>query len=271
MKVFAIRDEEEYGSKDLAYLIYYEADKRFYIELPEDADPWETPLLLSSFVKRGEKTVNAYWSKVWVQQRIVPTDRQNLGQVLKENGLYEYDEFELLMLADGRCAQDSYYLVPIEEAVVMQRFHDRYEKRVEDVIPLKYNGLLVFFRNGEVKRCDIDKMKKEDRFFKPILSSEAIFQRAAIQTGGYGVAWGENAVISDSDLYEKGIEIPLSLEDFISFLSNRVVSTAEAAELLECSRQNINDLVARDKLHPVKTEQKNKFFLKSEIMQRLWK
>lgn len=271
MKVFAIRDEEEYGSKDLAYLIYYEADKRFYIELPEDADPWETPLLLSSFVKKGEKTVNAYWSKVWVQQRIVPTDRQNLGQVLKENGLYEYDEFELLMLADGRCAQDSYYLVPIEEAVVMQRFHDRYEKRVEDVIPLKHNGLLVFFRNGEVKRCDIDKIKKEDRFFKPILSSEAIFQRAAIQTGGYGVVWGENTVISDLDLYEKGIEIPLSLEDFISFLSNRVVSTAEAAELLDCSRQNINDLVARDKLHPVKTEQKNKFFLKSEIMQRLWK
>jgi hypothetical protein len=57
MKVFAIRDEEEYSNKDLAYLIYYEADKRFYIELPDDADPWETPLLLASFAKKGYKTI----------------------------------------------------------------------------------------------------------------------------------------------------------------------------------------------------------------------
>lgn len=271
MRVFAIRDEEEYGSKDLAYLIYYEADKRFYIELPEEADPWETPLLLSSFIKKGEKTINAYWSKLWVRQRIIPTDRQNLGQVLKENGLVEYDEFELLMLAKGRCAQDSYYLEPVDEAILSKRFYDRYEKKIEDVIPLENNGLLVFFRNGDVKRCNIDEMRKEDRFFKPILSSKSIFQRVSIQTGGYGVSWGENAAIADADLYEAGTPVPLSMNDFISFLSSRVISTAEAAELLNCSRQNINDLVARDKLHPVKTEQKNKFFLKSEILQRLWK
>ena len=41
-----------------------------------------------------------------MQQRIVPTDRQNLGEILRDNGLKEYDEFELLMLATGRCAQD---------------------------------------------------------------------------------------------------------------------------------------------------------------------
>lgn len=106
MKIFAIRDESAEVQKDLAYLLYYEIEKRFYIELPDDADPWETPLLLDSFAKRGEKTVNSYWSRIWVQQRIVPTDRQNLGEILRDNGLKEYDEFELLMLATGRCAQD---------------------------------------------------------------------------------------------------------------------------------------------------------------------
>lgn len=114
MKLFAIRDETDSSLRDLAYLIYYEKAKRFYIELPDDADPWETPLLLSSFLKRGERTINAYWSKVWVQQRIVPQDRQNLGSILKENKLKDYDEFALLTLADGRCAQDDYYLAPIE-------------------------------------------------------------------------------------------------------------------------------------------------------------
>ena len=91
MKIFAIRDEYDETEKDLAYLLYYEKERLFYIELPDDADPWETPLLLSSFAKRRVRTINAYWSKMWVQQRIVPTDRQNLGEILKDNGLEEYD------------------------------------------------------------------------------------------------------------------------------------------------------------------------------------
>ena len=63
MRIFAIRDGNANVPKDLAYLFYYEKDKTFYIELPEGADEWETPLLLSSFVKRGETTVNPYWSR----------------------------------------------------------------------------------------------------------------------------------------------------------------------------------------------------------------
>ena len=55
MKIFAIRDESAVNQIDLAYLLYYEVEKHFYIELPENADPWETPLLLSSFVKKGEE------------------------------------------------------------------------------------------------------------------------------------------------------------------------------------------------------------------------
>ena len=43
MKIFAIRDEYAAEQVDLAYLLYYELEKRFYIELPENADPWETP------------------------------------------------------------------------------------------------------------------------------------------------------------------------------------------------------------------------------------
>ena len=64
MRVFAIKDEKL--TVILAYLLYYEQAKSFYIELPDDTDPWKTPLLLSSFLKRGEHTVNAYWSRMWV-------------------------------------------------------------------------------------------------------------------------------------------------------------------------------------------------------------
>lgn len=49
MKIFAIRDKYDEINKNLAFLIYYPRQKCFYIELPDDADPWETPLILSSF------------------------------------------------------------------------------------------------------------------------------------------------------------------------------------------------------------------------------
>lgn len=270
MKIFAVRDEEASVQKDLAYLIYYEQEKRFYIELPTDADEWETPLLLSSFVKLGEKTVNAYWSKIWVQQRIVPTDRQNLGQVLKENGLAEYDEFSLLMLAEGRCAQDSYYLAPISREELPEDFLQRYEEKVEDVVPLSGHGLLVFFRDGLVRKCNVETLLKGRPFSSPVLKDEKLFEGVGVQTGGYGVCWGESLVIDDHTLYQCGEVVPLTLDDFKRFISCRTVNTMEAAELLECSKQNIEDLIRRDKLHPVKTNARNKIFLKSEVLQRKW-
>lgn len=41
MRTYAIRDDF-YPGKDLAYLIYYEKQKQFYIELNEAADEWGT-------------------------------------------------------------------------------------------------------------------------------------------------------------------------------------------------------------------------------------
>ena len=166
MKIFAIRDESTQEQKDLAYLLYYKQEKQFYIELPENADAWETPLLLDSFVKRRETTVNSYWSKIWVQQRIVPIDRQNIGEILRDNHLKEYDEYELLMLAMGRCAQDDYYLVPINEKELPEEITRRFSKRIEDVLPLENHCLLVFFRDGVVKKCDLQKHFEKTKTFQ---------------------------------------------------------------------------------------------------------
>lgn len=269
MKIFAIRNEE---NKEIsAYLLYYEKEKSFYIELPDNADPWETPLILSSFAKQDITTVNSYWSKIWVQQRIVPSDRQNLGQVLKENNLSEYDEFELLMLSDGRCAQDNFYLELIPENDLPDSILKRFEKKIEDIVPLQNYGLLVFFRNGVIKKCDIKKFFNKNKSLKTFLTlHKDMFQYVRIQPGGYGIYWEENMSISDTELYDKGTKIPLSSSDFKDFVEHRVINAAEAAELLDCSRQNINDLVKRDKLHPVKATDKSTLFLKSEVMKRNW-
>ncbi len=111
----------------------------------------------------------------------------------------------------------------------------------------------------------------EDNAFLPIIKKAELFCGVSIQSGGYGISWGENLSIADHILYDCGVDVPLSLDDFRQFVANRVVNTAEAAKLLQCSRQNINDLIRRGKLQPLKAMAKNKLFLMSEIMQRNWK
>ena len=271
MKLFAIKSDSDKTAVQ-AYLLYYEKEKCFYIELPDNADLWKTPLLLSSFAKKDITTVNSYWSKIWVQQRIVPTDRQNLGQVLKDNNLDEYDEYELLVLSKGRCAQDDYYIEPITEDELPYEVSKRFLKRIEDIVPLNNFQLLVFFRDGVIKKCDIKKFFDQNKpLGKFLMIHNEMFDMVRIQPGGYGVYWEENMSIADFELYDDGKIIPLSVSDFKNFIKHRVINAAEAAELLECSRQNINDLVKRNKLHPVKSAEKNTLFLKSEVLKRNWK
>ena len=270
MKLFAIRDESAIVQVDLAYLLYYEVEKRFYIELPENADPWETPLLLSTFIKKGKTSINSYWSKIWVQQRIVPTDRQNLGQVLKDNNLQEYDEFDLLMLSMGRCAQDDYYLVPIDKNQLPTQILRRFNRLIEDVVPLNNFTLLVFFRDGSVKKCNIGEHYKDTSTFQVLFKNTDYFYAINLQPGGHGIEWDINLSVSAATLYRIGTKVPLTVSDFQNFVVHRVVNVAEAADILGCSRQNIDYLTKTGKLHPIKSSRKNTLYLKSEILKRNW-
>lgn len=268
MKIFAIKSDST-GDKVLGYLLYYEKAGQFYIELPEDADEWETPLLLSSFAKRGQRTVGSYWSRAWVQQRIIPPDRQNIGSILKENGLAAYDEFALLSLANGRCAQDDCYIEPLEEAGLPKEILDRFSIRVEEAVPLENAQMLIFFRNGEGRKCDMQALCPEPRFI-PILQNTQLFSSVQIQTDGYGITWGDNLDVGADRLYRDGTDVPLSIRDFQSYAACCVTDTAGACRLLQCSRQNISDLVKRGKLHPLHSSAAGNLFLLSEIRQRLW-
>ena len=125
MEIFAIRDAEIGGERDLAWLLYYPDEKTFRIEISEEIDEWEAPLLLSSFVRREQRTMDPESSSLWVELRIIPRDRQNLGMILRDNGLDEYDPYRLLILAEGRCAQDACYIVPIREDRIPEELRRR--------------------------------------------------------------------------------------------------------------------------------------------------
>ena len=268
MKIFAIKDESLSPAEIMGYLFYYENSKSFYVELPENADPWKVPLLLSSFAKRGQYSIGSYWSRLWVEQRIIPKDRQNIGQILRDNHLSEYDEFMFLKLSEGRCAQDDCFIEEIKPEQLPLEILSRWEYKIDDVVPLEDRGLLLFFRNGEVRITDARQFAETYPSCRPYLNRDDLFYKAEVQPDGNGIFWNEQASIPYNILYENGIPVPLSLRDFLTFVQKRIINTAQACQILGCSRQNIDDLVRRGRLHPIRTDEKQKLFLRNEVLQR---
>ena len=174
------------------------------------------------------------------------------------------------MLAKGRCAQDDYYLVPIDEKDLPKEIIKRFATKIEDVLPLGNYCLLVFFGDGTIKKCDMKKYFEKTQAFHILLKKPEYFEQVQMQPGGYGVSWDVNMTVSDSTLYRTGKKIPLTADDFRNFVAHRVINVAEAAEILDCSRQNVIDLTKRGKLHPIKTSDKSTLYLKSEILKRNW-
>ena len=266
MGIFAVKDETMPKEKILGYLVYYENAKAFYLELTDGIDPWESPPVFSAFVECGEYSIDSYWSLRWVQQRIVPRDRQNIGQILRENNLKKYDEFSLLLLSMGHCEQDDFYLEEVSPDAPPDLLSRRWQTKVTDVVPMEAPKLLVFFRNGSTKVVDTRTMNLSA--CEPLLITQDRFNTVEVQPDGYGVYWNDRAMISHRDLYTHGITVPLAQQDLHQYVKTRVVSASEACGILECSRQNIDDLMRRDKLHPIRTDAKYKLFSKAEVMQR---
>lgn len=141
--------------------------------------------------------------------------------------------------------------------------------KVVDVIPLDDMQLLVFFENGVAKKFDVKPIIKDYPEFEDLKNTD-LFNLVRVEPGGYGISWNEELDCSEGELWDNGTEVPLSHDDFVNFARYSIISTSEATELLNCSRQNIDDLVRRGKIHPVKAYPKNKLFVKSEILQRNW-
>lgn len=60
-----------------------------------------------------------------------------------------------------------------------------------------------------------------------------------------------------------------SKEEFLNWLQSNIINTNEAAEILGCSRQNIDDLVKRNKLIPIRVFPRDRVFLKEDVLARL--
>lgn len=89
-----------------------------------------------------------------------------------------------------------------------------------------------------------------------------------MEAGGTGIRLSENISASSEVLSCVGREAGFTKDEFYRMLDRQLVNTHEACEILSCSRQNIDDLIRRGKLRPVKEGMKDKLFLRSDVESR---
>lgn len=267
MRVFELHDETNESAGTLAYLECYERPRAFFFELVSDVDPWDLPFILHEFAQRGQLTIDAGWTLRWVQSRLVPPERQNLGEVLRKNGMEQYDELRLLELTEGRCSQDGCYLVPLA-GETPKWYERRVASRLADVFALGDYRLLSTFGDGEVRICSARELLGPRRPFARVVSDEDVFDRVSLQAGGHGAQWGDALEVSAAELRGAGEALPLDSSSVASLVRQSVCDTADAARILGCTRQNISDLVRRGKLRPLMTSPRGALFLRSDILAR---
>ncbi len=263
MKVFEIHNGETKGIT--GYLFYYERSARFYTELLYGLDEWEVPAMFYSSVKSGEYSIGPKLSMKWVMQRIIPAERQNIASVLKENHLREYDEFKLLRLSEGRCAQDDDYITEIGMEMLPEEILFRLSKKIKDVIPLTRYRALVFFCDGCVRNTDLKALVADDRLFTAVMSDEKLFMRIRLSPGGNGLEWDADRIIPAEQLYDSGIETDLGYDDILNFVNLRLLDTSQLSRHLNVSRQYVNQLVDKDKLTPVAILTNTQLFSSADI------
>ena len=100
--------------------------------------------------------------------------------------------------------------------------------KVTKVIPLDHLRLLVFFENDVNKIFDVPALMEECPEFE-ILRDPALFQLVKVEPGGYGISWTDELDCSEVELWEKGVEIPLTAADFARYANYEMMHIKKAS------------------------------------------
>jgi len=99
------------GDRQVGTFSYDTEAKLFSMTILEDVPGDDLPLSLEGFVNREKYVLSHEDVLRWIRGRICPPGRHNIREILRDNGLEEYDEFGLLMVTMAKCGKDDLYLV----------------------------------------------------------------------------------------------------------------------------------------------------------------
>ncbi len=75
--------------------------------------------------------------------------------------------------------------------------------RIGSAKVIKDYGLLVNFRNGDIRLYDVSRLLENPRFAR--LRNQTFFRNFQVETGGYALVWNEDIDISEYELWHNGI------------------------------------------------------------------
>ncbi len=104
----------EDGKDYVGYLYYNEDDQTYELEALPDAIKMLAPIALCEMVRLGRMHVGHDIAYLWIRERVVPPNRQNIGDILKEAGFPYYDEILFIDKWHGLCGMDNFRIDRIE-------------------------------------------------------------------------------------------------------------------------------------------------------------
>ena len=141
MKSYEIIDADK--KLHIGCLLCYENSEDYVVELVDGIDEWTAPFLFDKYVRNVEYTIPRKASKLWVTERIIPSDRQNIGAILRNHKMKEYNTLKMLVASKGKCCQDSMYIKPINE--LPEYVISRMTMHIRECVALSDNRMLCFF------------------------------------------------------------------------------------------------------------------------------
>lgn len=239
MKIYEIRNKEDI----FGYLFYNKKIDDYYIELNTNIN--NHPIFFNEFIKKGKASINNYWTKKWIDERVIPYSRQNINSILKINDFASYDELEIFIKMKGKSSMDDTFIKEIKIDELSVEVKERRKKTIIDFIVLKDNKILIFFLNGEAKIYNLDYDVVE-----PFISSF-----------GNEIIDNYNHYLDYLELYEKGKSSPLSYDDLIIYLKNNIYTIDDARKELNVTKQYINQ-IKDNKFNEIK----DNLYLKNDII-----
>ena len=264
MRVFVIHDDE-IDKNGIGYLFHYERSNKFIVEIKDNLNEWNAPLLFSALVKRGIYTIPQNISRLWIEERVIPSGRQNIGMILKNAKLKKYNEGRLLALSKGKSSQDSCYIREIKEDEIPEWVKKRQADNIIEAFPIEDNRIVCMLNNDTTIEVNLKNCLEEVPKLYSILSKDRLLSTLKVDAGGYGVTFNETISIDKRILLEHGVILPIYAHVFQDFVRHSIVNTTETCSILECTRQNLAHLIKTDVLHPLKEGWRENMFLKGEV------
>lgn len=244
MKVFEIRDINNiYG-----YLFSNDDYSDYYIEINDEV---KQDIFFQMFLDNNECIINNDWTKKWIEERVIPNNRQNINDILKNSKIEKYNELELFIKVKGRSSMDNSYLKEIKIDDITSNIKERRKRRIREYI-YDNNTLIVFFMDNKTilyKIDDQDLLKyMNNGSFLSIFGCEIVFTR--------------KIRLSYDFLYKNGKVIDISYDTIIKYLAENLCTQREVILDLGYSRQYLHILSKNDILKPIKKD----VYLKNDVI-----